>query len=305
MFDEQPQVPDFEIRRFLSYQESHSGYSSDPTGVPGYDPTKHDPSPVPFNQYIIPSVDPSDGEQGHFEYHPPVNSSAEPMDPNPPTIPTVDTASELDVVLHAGEGLTYLYWQPYDWQPPVWEPQMESDSYDEYNFMKVEDMHTAFLGRAHHIIGTMDNKIVLETATDPANYDVEEWDPETGLAKYRLVLRRHDAMPAEYISQALADQQIEEVVITGLTFDGDGSLLVDISDQGLILSDLNFKIPAGGYRVVACISRRQTAEETVALDMWPSDNPSAADEVLKIEGAWGRSRVYPPDPRSSYFDPQM
>ena len=163
-------------------------------------------------------------------------------------------------------------------------------------------MNTAFSGRTQHIIGTMDNKIILETATDPANYDVEEWDPELGLAKYRLVLRRHDAMPAEYISRVLADPNIEEVVISGVTFDGIGSLLVDISDQGLVLSDLNFKIPAGGYRVVTCGSGRQTADETAMLEMWPSDNPSADDEILKIEGAWGRSRLYPPDPRSAWYE---
>ena len=291
--------PAWEILRYLSYEESQHGYSSDPSDVAGYDPSKHDLSnPMPANEYTFPTPDPDDPEPGHFEYVPWVNYPTE-SDPTPPTIPIVNTETELDVVVDAGEGMTFLYWQPADW---VSDGVADEWGMVDDSFVKVQDMHTAFFGRAHDIIGTMDNKIILETATDPANYQVEEWDPELGLAKYRLVLRRHNAMPVEYISRALADPIIEEVVISGVAFDGNGALMVDISDQGLILSDLNFTIPAGGYRVVACISGRQTAGETVALDMWPSDNPSAADEVLKIEGAWGRSRLYPPDPRSAYFN---
>lgn len=290
---------DWEIQRYLSWEESQHGYSSDPTNVAGYDPTKHGYDPMPMNQYTIPSADPSDGEQGHFEYVSFVDLAAE-HKPNPPTIPAVDTQTELDVVLHVGEGLTYLYWQPTDWEPPEWDPGLISESYDEDSFMKVADMHDAFIGRAHHLVGTMDNKIVFATATDPANY--EEWDPDLGLAQYRLVVRRHDKMPAEHIRDVLADPVIQEVVITGLTFSGAGNLFVDISDQGRILHDLKFQIPAGGYRLLVCASGRQTADETVTLDMWPSRSPGDPDEVLKVEGDWGRGNVNPPDPRSSFFD---
>lgn len=108
--------------------------------------------------------------------------------------------------------------------------------------MKIEDMHTAFACRSHHVIGTMDNKIVLETATDPANYDVEEWDPELCLAKYRLVLRRHEAMPRGVRPPRLGRSDHRR----GSDFRdhlhrGRGALHADISDQGLIPLTRNSK----------------------------------------------------------------
>ena len=296
VFEPEPQVdiPEWRIERFLSFEESQHGYSSDPRNVPGFDTTKHDMSPMPFNQYINPSVDPADGERGHFEYHPLDEYSAGSGDVNPPTIPTVDTETHLDVVLGAGEGVTWIYWQPDSWQPPEWDPERVSDTYDEYNFVKVADMDSGGSG-VQGVITTMDNKIFLYTGTDPAQYDVEEWDDNLG--KYRLIMRRHDSIPADKISRAIGDPDMEDVTIVGAHFDGDeGALNIQISDQGFLL-ETNFKILPGGCRMLVTGFRRREArgdgrDRHVAVRQgWrPSRGPKAPPAVVMVSVTRFRAR---------------
>lgn len=280
LFDEQPQmsVPDWEIRRYLSYEESHSGYSSDPRGVPGYDPTKHDPSPMPFNQYIFPSADPSDGEQGHFEYHPLVEYPE--SEPEEPTVATVDTETVLELEIHAGEGLTYIYWEPLDWDSrfPTDEWGMSFTDADP-SFMQVDDMEALWARPTQAVIGTKVNKIIMASGTDPARYEIDEWDPN--LAKYRLILKRHDSMPVERVNQGLVDSSVDDMTITGAHFEEEGTLKVQISDQGWLFESTQFQIPPGGYRLLVTGWNRRLEDETVAIDMWPSDKADEPDEVLK------------------------
>lgn len=285
-FDERMARPEtnladqFVAVRYLSYEETIHGYSQDETHVAGYDPEKHDLRNIqrPLNTYYTADYDPMSTEQGHFEYETKVEYAE--SEPEGPTVAAIDSETALDVMLPSGEGLTYIYWEPLDWDSRFAVDEFGMPMSDEDPmFMQVSDMDILWDRTAQGVIGSKTNKIVMTTGTDPALYDVDEWNPSLG--RCRLILQRHDSVPVERINEARADVDADDVTVIGAHFEDDGVLALAISDVGWLFRSTNFKIPPGGYRLLVTGSHRRQEDETVTIDMWPSADADEPDEVLK------------------------